>query len=60
MNTNAREKKQTVNISLAADTRARLRTFAAENHTTVSQAITDWIWRQPLKSEMKEAAADAR
>lgn len=43
-----------MNISISEDTRERLQTYAAEHHTTVSQAITDWIWSQPLKAEKDE------
>lgn len=43
--------KQTINISVSPDTKERLKEYANMKHTTISQAITDWIWRQPLKSE---------
>lgn len=33
-----------VNISVTQDTAERLKQYAYENHTNVSQAITDWIW----------------
>lgn len=37
-----------VNISITEDTAERLKQYAYENHTTVSQAITDWIWGQKV------------
>lgn len=43
--------KVRVNISLSADTVERLKQFAYENHTTVSQAITDWTWKAKVKNE---------
>lgn len=38
--------KTRVNISLSEDTLERLKQYAYENHTTVSGAITDWIWNK--------------
>ena len=42
--------KQRVNISITEDTAERLKTYAWENHKTVSQAITDWIWSEKVKN----------
>lgn len=42
-------KKETMTLSFSAETKDRLRTYAEQNHTTVSQAITDWIWAQPVR-----------
>jgi len=42
--------KQRINISLTPDTVERLKTYAWENHKTVSQAITDWIWSAKVKN----------
>lgn len=39
-----RGRKKRVNISISEDTAERLKQYAWENHTSVSQAITDWIW----------------
>ena len=36
--------KVRVNISLSPETHQRLKDYASSKHTTVSQAITDWIW----------------
>lgn len=43
--------KVRVNVSLEQDTHDRLKQYAFENHTTVSAAITDWIWAQKVKNE---------
>lgn len=43
--------KEMMTISLSPDTKERLKKFAEENRKSVSQAITDWIWAQPLKSD---------
>ena len=43
--------KVRVNISLEESTHERLKQYAFEHHTTVSQAITDWIWREKVKNE---------
>lgn len=43
------EKKVRVNISITLDTAERLKQYASEHHTNVSQAITDWIWSEELK-----------
>jgi hypothetical protein len=43
--------KQRINISLSSDTADRLKQYAWEHHTNVSQAITDWIWSAKVKNE---------
>ena len=43
--------KQRINISLSPDTADRLKQYAWEHHTNVSQAITDWIWSAKVKNE---------
>ena len=40
-----------VNLSLDESTAERLKTYAYEHHTTVSQAVTDWIWSAKVKNE---------
>jgi len=42
--------KQRINISISEDTAERLKIYAWENHKTVSQAITDWIWTAKVKN----------
>lgn len=42
--------KVRVNISVEEDTLERLKQYAYENHTTVSGAITDWIWSAKVKN----------
>ena len=41
--------KQRINISITPDTAERLRQYAWEQHKSVSQAITDWIWSEKVK-----------
>ena len=43
--------KKRVNICLSEDTAERLKQYAWENHTSVSHAITDWIWHAKVKNE---------
>lgn len=43
--------KRRVNISLTEDTVERLKQYAWENHKTVSQTITDWVWSAKVKNE---------
>lgn len=43
-------RRRRLNISVSEDTYERLRQYADENHTTVSQAITDWIWQAKVKN----------
>ena len=43
--------KKKVNLSLTPDTAERLKQYAFENHTTVSQSVTDWIWKAKIKNE---------
>lgn len=43
--------KEMMTISLSPDTKERLKKYAEESRKSVSQAITDWIWTQPLKTD---------
>lgn len=43
--------KKRVNIYLSIDTIERLKQYAWENHTSVSYAITDWIWHAKVKND---------
>ena len=43
--------KERLNITVTSDTKERLRQYAFENHKSISQAITDWIWSQKVKNE---------
>lgn len=40
-----------VNISVSPDTLERLKQYACENHLSVSGSITQWIWRENVKSD---------
>lgn len=42
--------KVRVNISVRKDTAERLKQYAWENHTTVSGAIEQWIWKEKVKN----------
>ena len=42
--------KTKVLLSLDPDTAERLKQYAFENHTNVSQAVTDWIWSAKVKN----------
>lgn len=44
-------KKDIMTISVSAETKARLKAYAEQKHTNVSQAVTDWIWAQPVKGD---------
>lgn len=46
--------KVKVNISVTPDTAERLKKYAEENHTNVSQAITSWIWSRELKRDKQD------
>ena len=43
--------KQRINVSVSEDTAERLKQYAWENHKSVSQAITDWIWSEKVKND---------
>lgn len=43
--------KKRVNIYLSEDTIERLKQYAWENHTSVSHAVTEWIWHTKVKNE---------
>lgn len=39
-----------INLSLDQDTAERLKQYAYEQHKTISQAVTDWIWKEKVKN----------
>lgn len=41
--------KERLNITLDADIKEKLRQYAEENKTTVSQAITDWVLKLKVR-----------
>ena len=43
--------KTRINVSLTEDTVERLKLYAWEHHTTVSQAISNWIWSAKVKND---------
>ena len=43
--------RERLDITVTPDTKERLKQYAFEHHTSVSQAITDWIWGQKIKNE---------
>ena len=43
--------KKRISISITPDTEERLKQYAYENHKSVSQSITDWIWGEKVKNE---------
>lgn len=53
--------REMMTISLSPDTKKRLKAYAEQTRRSVSQAITDWIWAQPVKEDdpgAKEASDD--
>lgn len=43
--------KERLNITVTSDTKERLKQYVSEHHTSISQAIMDWIWSQKVKNE---------
>lgn len=43
--------KKRVNLYLSEDTVERLKQYAWENHTSVSHAVTEWIWHTKVRNE---------
>lgn len=57
--------KNRMSLSFDQATKDRLRAYAEARHTSVTQAITDWIWRQPVKpppvdGEQEESDKDGK
>lgn len=50
--------KTTINLSTTTDTKERIKELAAEQHCTVSQLVTRWVWDAKLESEKKVDAND--
>lgn len=50
--------KKRVNIYISEDTVERLKQYAWENHTSVSHAITEWIWNTKVKNEQVRGQAN--
>ena len=46
-----RHERVTTTLSLDPETNQRLRAYARQKHTTISGAITAWIWDQKVKEE---------
>ena len=59
-NMRTRPPKTSLNLHVRIDTKERLQQYAEENHTTVSQAVTDWIWQQKLRTETKETEMEEK
>ena len=57
MATRERHERAPMTISLDPETNDRLRRYARQRHSTVSQIITDWIWMEPVKDEPAPAKA---
>lgn len=53
----AKKPKVVVSMTMDQETKARLLAFAEEKHTTMSQAITDWLWSIKLPSEIRAEEA---
>ena len=43
--------KKRVNLYLSSDTVERLKQYAFENRTSVSHAVTEWIWHAKVKND---------
>ena len=52
--------KVALNIHILPETKERLQLYAEQHHTTVSQAITDWIWRQPVEERNEETGMEEK
>ena len=59
-NMRTRPPTTSLNLHVRIDTKERLQQYAEENHTTVSQAVTDWIWQQKLRTETKETEMEEK
>lgn len=46
----SKNRTATLFLSLDPETKERLRAYADQNHTSISQAVTDWIWKQPVRA----------
>ena len=50
MENKPKKKRNIITVSTTADTIARIKQFAFENHMNVSQAITQLIWKAKVKN----------
>ena len=53
-----KEKRVQMTLTFTQDTKDRLREYADEHRTSVSQAITNWIWATQLRAEMEKKSGD--
>ncbi len=51
----AKAKRTTVTLSVTIDTKERLREYAEQNRTSISHAVTQWIWSQSVEDSLKMA-----
>ena len=49
--------KKRINLSLDEDTEERLRQYSWENHSTMSKAVTDLVWKAKVKNEQVRGQA---
>ena len=50
-------KRAPMTISVDSETGDRLRRYANQRHSTVSQIVTDWIWMEAVKNGPAETKA---
>lgn len=43
--------KERMNITVTSDMKERLKQYAFKHHTSISQAIIDWIWHEKVKND---------
>lgn len=51
MGAKMQHKRAPMTVSMDRETSDRLRRYANQRHSTISQCIIDWIWREPVKDE---------
>ena len=55
----SKNRTATLVLSMEPETKERLRAYADQNHTSISQAITDWIWKQPVRAGQPDPGSTA-
>jgi len=53
MRTTTNPRTASIKVCMDYITKIRLVTCAQEQHKTVSQLVTDWIWSYPIKADIE-------
>ena len=51
-------RRASIMLTMEPETKQRLKKLAEQRHTSISQMITDWAWKQRLAPSAQDEAAE--